>query len=388
MSREHIVDIVSVVFGGKGMGRIDGKVCFVSGALPGEKVRIRETRDTSGFVEGEILEMITPSIDRIAPACQYYGTCGGCQYQHVKYDEEVVLKTSQIKDIFARIAGIRDGLDPDIVPSDVDMGYRKSLTLHRTSKGAYGFYDMSGREVLEIKECRIAAKELNDALGSLPDSCEAGDVTIKVDSEGKVWSSDVQGERFYLDDTGRGKLYMSPKAFSQANKYVADKISQKLDDWTGDSGEDHVFFDPYCGVGFFTFFSGGGYTRKVGIDSSRIAIECAKSTARTGNISDIKFYKGTAETVFFDIFAREKGKRNTVFLDPPRIGVKKEFLEKLATAEGIDKIFYLSCDPSRLARDIKVLISGGRWKCGRKAFFDMFPRTKHIEMLMELDRGI
>ena len=129
------------------------------------------------------------------------------------------------------------------------------------------------------------------------------------------------------------------------------------------------------------------FTIRVGIDSNRVAIACAKSTSKDTGMRNAKFYKGDAEKVFFDIFDRNKRNKNILFVDPPRAGVNRGFLEKIRACREADAVYYLSCDPATLARDIKVMTDGEEWGLGRVVPFDMFPRTGHIEVLAEFVRG-
>ncbi|MGB2601397.1 MAG: TRAM domain-containing protein [Candidatus Omnitrophota bacterium] len=382
MAKKIRTNIYTLAFGGSGIGKVDGKVCFVDGALPGEEVLFEVEKDTSRYIKGRALEIISRSEDRVEPACRYYGVCGGCQLQHLSYEKELSYKQEQLVELIKRIAGEKDIECANIVRSPDPYHYRTHVTLHKGTEG-YGFYDTVGKDVVKIKKCLIAAEVLNGQLTAL--SAEGGkdDVTLKADHLGNVWSSDRPGERFFMDEYRGIELSLSPKAFSQANRYIAEKIAETLEEWIGPAGSGYAFFDAYCGVGFFSFLLKNKFDLRVGMDSDRIAIDCAKSTAKKLGLEGIKFYKADAEKEFFDVFNRTKKQENILLIDPPRRGVKKDFLEDIKTHEGVSKIYYLSCDPARLARDVKILTGGNVWKLTRVQPFDMFPRTKHIETLVE-----
>ncbi|MFH1664996.1 MAG: methyltransferase domain-containing protein [Candidatus Omnitrophota bacterium] len=377
-------NIYSLAFGGGGVGKVDGKVCFVGGALPGEEVIFDVVRDTSSYIAGEVREILTASPDRVKPECKYYGRCGGCQLQHLAYDKELFYKKEQVVQLIARISGIKDLECCDITGSPDCYHYRSSVTLHK-EKDVYGYYDMSGKHVLGIDECSIAEGAINKSLAGL-DKNGREDVTLKADHNGKVWSSERMGERFFFDRYGDMDICLSPKAFSQPNRYIAEMIVRTMEEWIGKPDENTVFFDIYCGAGFFSFLIKRDFSSRIGMDSSRVAIDCAKNTAKNSKMGNIKFYKGDAEKDFFQVFEREKGPNNILLIDPPRTGVDKVFLENIGKNGDINRIFYISCDPSRLSRDIKILTGESSWTLKKVKPFDMFPRTKHIETLAEFVR--
>lgn len=389
MSKENSIKIYSLAYGGAGVGKVDGKVCFVRGALPGEEVTFEVAKEASSYTEADVKEILTPSPDRIEPVCRYYGMCGGCQTQHVSYEKELEYKTSQVEEILARIAGKGETRLEAIEPSRDCYNYRTSVTLHKSKKGV-GYFGRGSKNLIEIDQCPLAVDPINKAIGELaaPGKIESRkpEVTLKSDHTGRVWSSDVTGERFYLDRYLDVDLFMSPKAFSQANRHISEAIALTIEEWIGDPGEDAVLFDVYCGVGFFSFLLKQDFKLRIGIDQSRVAIDCAKNTLVKRGPGGIKFYCGEAEKDIFPLIDRNGGGNNIILLDPPRSGVPKRFLEELTGRDDIAKLYYLSCDPARFARDLKILEDGGKWTLARVKPFDMFPRTKHIEVLGEFVR--
>ncbi|MFH1878295.1 MAG: TRAM domain-containing protein [Candidatus Omnitrophota bacterium] len=383
-NKQLTAEIYSLAFGGDGIGKLDGKICFVSGALPGEKVVFEVKKETHNYTQGKTLEILEPSGDRVEPVCPHYAVCGGCQLQHISYEKELFYKKEQILDIMRRIGKVGDIECGDITGSDKFYNYRTSITLHKGGDG-YGFYALDNRTVVRIDNCPLAEESINRELPLIHESGTKPDVTVKSDRAGKVWVSDRFGDRFFPDIYRGVELFMSPKAFSQANRFIAEELVATLDEWIGDAARDTVLFDLYCGAGFFTFLLSGGFSRRIGIDSSRVAIDCAKTTLRKqASPGSPQFYMKEAEKEFPELFARKKGGNNILLLDPPRAGMEKKFLENISESADISGIYYISCDPARLARDINVIMSGGRWKIGRVKPFDMFPRTKHIETIAEL----
>ena len=122
-------EIFSLAFGGEGIGKVDGKICFVEGALPGEEVEFEVLKDDPKFIKGRVIKILKPSDDRVEPECSYYKDCGGCQLQHISYEKELYYKELQVKDLLERISGLKDLVVGKIVPSEKPYNYRSSVTL-------------------------------------------------------------------------------------------------------------------------------------------------------------------------------------------------------------------------------------------------------------------
>ncbi|MBD3426502.1 MAG: TRAM domain-containing protein [Candidatus Omnitrophica bacterium] len=380
MGKKLSTRIYTMAFGGSGIGKIDGKVCFVEGALPGEEVTFDAEKETSSYIKGRVTEVKNPSHDRVDPVCRHYRVCGGCQLQHVSYAKELAHKQQQVVELIGKIAGERDIDCCDIIASDREYNYRSSVTLHKSGTG-YGYYASGSRKVIDIDECPVAAEAINAELGGLRGSKK--DITLKADHLGNVWSSDRSGHRYFTDRYYGTEIVLSPKAFSQVNRHIAERIAQTLDEWIATPDGESTFFDAYCGAGFFSFVLKTDFTTRIGMDIDRVAIDCAKTTAKKYTTKNAKFYRADAAEELFGLLERHDSSRNILLIDPPRRGVEKKFLEAIGARDDIAEIYYLSCDPARLARDIKIIVDGGLWKLGRVQPFDMFPQTKHIETLVE-----
>ena len=386
MSNIMRLQVDSLAYGGRGVSRSGGKVCFVKGALPGEEALVKITKNTQRFSEGVALDIVKSSPDRIVPVCPYFGSCGGCQLQHLSYDKELFYKRDQVKELFRRIAGIELGEEfGDITASSSEYAYRSSVALHKGNKG-YGYYKEASHDIVEIEKCPVAVPAIGEDIGGLTAGEDRDEITFKADHNGKVWSSCKMGDRFFLDRYRGKDIYFSPKAFSQCNRYVSEKISETLEEWVSPVAEGSAFFDIYCGSGFFSFTVDGNFASHIGVDESRISIDCAKNTAKMQGFKNIKFYRQDAEKDIFELFERERKKRNIFLLDPPRKGVGKGFLEKIRDNKAVHFLYYISCDPARMARDAKIFTQNGEWELKKIKPFDMFPRTGHIEVLCEFVR--
>lgn len=380
-------DILSLAYGASGVARPGGKVCFVKGALPGEEVSIRILKETAKYSEGEIVDLLKPSPHRVAPVCPYYGRCGGCQLQHISYERELFHKQSQVAELFDRIAGIDvKGIAEEIEASSSDYGYRTGITVHKGKK-SYGYYSEGTHDIVEIEKCPLAVDPINLSFNKVTSDDDRREITIRADHAGGVWTSNRTGHRFYIDRYGDTDLYLSTRSFSQCNRHISCRVAEKIHQWIGDRSEGACFFDVFCGSGFFSFLVKGGFSLKIGIDENRISIDCAKNTLKRLGSGNMRFYRGSAEKVLPGIFERTRGKFNILLLDPPRKGADKKFLENIRNNDHIDLLYYISCDPACMARDSRILTLDGKWTINRIKAFDMFPRTRHIEVLAEFTRN-
>lgn len=384
MKTQHEIEIYGLAYGGMGVARLDGKICFVEGALPGEKVRFVKESEKRRFIIGRATEILTASSDREEPPCPYYGRCGGCQYQHLSYEKEIHHKAEQVKEILRRIGGFTEYHFEEITPSPLHYGYRSSITLHRSDAG-YGYFGKDNKTIIPIEKCPLAAEAINGAIRTIDASGGKQDITLKCDRQGNVRISGYPGHRFFSDDFLGTKLTFSPLAFSQTNRQVAIAMVEKLRAFM-QKEKRQTFFDLYCGTGFFGVLMCDLFESIVGIDESRVAIECAKTTRKNLAIGNIRFYLGDFDSSLPLRYEELSGNINTFLVDPPRSGISKKLIAWLAALKDADSLYYISCDPAILARDAKLLTQDRGWKLDSVACFDMFPRTKHLESIAVFKR--
>jgi 23S rRNA (uracil1939-C5)-methyltransferase len=380
MSIYRTIDIEDLAYGGAGVGKIEGKVYFIRGALPGERVKFIEKDNKKSFSSGILSEVLTPSPDRVSPVCPYYNKCGGCDYQHLSYEKELFFKSKQVIDTLKRIGGFSDYQYDGIMPSPNEYGYRSSITLHR-SEHAYGFFSKQGRDLIAIDSCPLAVDSINMHIPKLFEISGKKDVTIKSDRQGKVYISNQPGSRFYKDSFFGTDIMFSPLAFSQVNAPIASSIAEKLGQWVKQEAAGNVLFDVFCGVGFFSALLRDLFDSVIGIDNSSIAIDCAAATKKSLKAENIKFYCDDAEKKFPAYYLKFSKTQNVILLDPPRSGIDKPLAEYLSRIENAHSIYYISCDPATLARDSMLITKSKKWALERVACFAMFPRTKHIESM-------
>jgi tRNA/tmRNA/rRNA uracil-C5-methylase (TrmA/RlmC/RlmD family) len=258
-------------------------------------------------------------------------------------------KKKQFEELFARVGSFKGFKLDEAISSKDHYNYRSHITLHKTGD-KYGFYTRDERSIMEIASCSIAEEAIN---GALPAAAKADDkdrLTIKADHAGRLWSSNKMGERFFPDTYAGKEMMFSPLAFSQANRHISVEMARVLGEWIGPERADTVFFDIFSGIGFFSFLLAPGFAKTIGADNDRVAISAAKTTAKEKGYEGMKFYILDAENEMERLYNSEKGKKNIALIDPPRKGLPAEFVEWLSFAEGLDEIYYISCDPARMAR--------------------------------------
>jgi len=379
MTKQNVIDIYALAYGGMGIGKIDGKIYFIEGALPGERVSFTLDNEKKRFIRGKVKDILTVSKHRAKPICPYYGKCGGCQYQHLKYEEELAAKAEQVRELLKRIGGLEEYNFAGITPSSFHYGYRSSITVHKAAKG-YGYFSKDNQTIIPIDRCALAVEPINDTIRSFSDLDKKKDVTLKHDNAGNVWISGRSGHRFFKDNFLETDITSSPLAFSQVNRQVTLSMLEVLRAWAKEDKED-VLFDLYCGIGFFGILMRDMFKSVIGIDENSVAIDCAKATKKDLKSANLKFYLGNCDIDIPNYYERLCGKTNVIVIDPPRSGINKRLIEFLSSKKDFNRLFYVSCDPATLARDSKILIQDNKWKLDRIACFDMFPRTKYVESL-------
>ncbi len=289
------------------------------------------------------------------PKCKYYGECGGCNWQHVEYFEQLKQKQEILEWIFRNHHIKAD----KIVPSPNPWNYRRRIQLHQKG-GKIGFLKRQSHEVVAVKSCPITREEI---LNEWP---------TKVDEK---W-----GEKFEIGLDSAGNVYRSPLAesspeFSQVNelqnenlKDIVIAMARRFDAT--------AFFDLYCGSGNFAFAiaKANPLATVVGVDSNAALIEKAKILSKQKKIMNVEFLKMKDS----EIHEMLNFSNAVVILDPPRSGCSPELLDKMANEKPAG-IIYVSCHPQTAERDIQILSKNYRLEA--LVPLDMFPQTDHIEMV-------
>jgi len=450
MSDELLLSIEKLVYGGEGLTHADGNTVFVPYVLPGEGVRAATKTKKKKLIWTKLVEVTSPSTERIAPACPHFQVCGGCHYQHIAAAEQVRLKTEILRETLSRLGGVQ--WNGEIAThSGEPYGYRNRAqwAVRSGMPRALGYFLPESSVILPIDTCPILSPRLLETFTLLQEMARGGKLPAGIlEIEAFTDSADekvalnvafdkfpappeqigsllrkelprieslllldqkkdrfeLTGPGFLVHEVGGFKYQVSHLSFFQVNRLLTEALLKAV---TADAKGD-LALDLYAGVGFFTLPLTQSFERVVSVDANLAATRDLFANAKRAGVDVVshnehaeEFLKKTAERPDF------------VVLDPPRSGLSTTAAAALASM-GAAEIVYLSCDPSTLARDLAVFtgsqrksrgafagssaetgaegggnsLAGGtnRYEITEMAMFDLFPQTFHIETLVRLRR--
>jgi tRNA/tmRNA/rRNA uracil-C5-methylase (TrmA/RlmC/RlmD family) len=353
------LEIEDIAFGGKGVGREQGKAIFVPYTIEGETVSAEIVREKKQFAEADLVEVKQSSADRVEPQCPYFGRCGGCAYQHISYEHQLAIKWRQVRDALQRIGKLKDVPMRPIIPSPEQYGYRNRITVH-AQDGVIGFFRRDSHRLIDIEHCPISRDEVNRAL------------------------SELRGQPHVRDGHYTLRASANARVFSQTNDAVARALRDLVVDLIPPNQQ--LLIDAYCGAGFFAKALLEKFERVIGIDWDRFAIAAAKENATEKET----YIAGDVEEELINLTrngdlqvapAVTDRCSLTIIVDPPAIGlsgdVRKAILDLAPTM-----LIYVSCNPPTLARDLRELQQ--KFTIDSVTPLDMFPQTAEIEVLAHL----
>ncbi len=410
------VKIDSIAFGGDGIARLDGKVYFVADALPGQTVEIEVYEDKERFAKARLLQVLEEAPFAAIAPCPYADRCGGCQWQKVPYEQQLVWKASFIRDALQRIGGLAaDSYAFSMQASELPFAYRNRIEVkfHIRQEGnvELGYFAKSSHQLVRIEECKIADPRINEALAYLCQlQCPAstGDFegslelqTVEAENEFKVllfadhwpsavWQRLLKGieqlawlknhlvldrKAFVLLETWQGlKFYTRAGQFQQVNL----PANRFLRQWVLDFAKKNhikVAVDLYCGSGNLSLALAREKIQVFGVESYGPSIEAARYNREINHLGGYATYEtGDAEDIrlLFPTLAAV----DLMIVDPPRRGMA-EAIEPLLKIDA-RHLIYVSCDPNTLARDLKRLVAAG-YRLESVMGLDFFPQSYHVE---------
>jgi tRNA/tmRNA/rRNA uracil-C5-methylase (TrmA/RlmC/RlmD family) len=358
--------IEDIAFGGKGVGRAQGKAVFVPYTIEGEIVSAEVVREKKQFAEAELVEVKESSPHRVEPQCPYFGRCGGCTYQHVSYEHQLAIKWRQVRDALQRIGKLKDIPMRPIIPSPRQYAYRNRITVH-AQDGVIGFFRRDSHRLIDIERCPISREEVNRALAELRvrPYVRDGHYTLRAGSE--------------------------PRVFAQTNGEVAEALRDLVVDLVPPN--QGVLIDAYCGAGFFAKALLGKFERVIGIDWDKFAIDAARENAtrkETYIVGDVEEELQKVVAVHLNRPPRADDTpagrlrsiaATTIIVDPPATGLS-EAVRKAIVDLPPTTLIYVSCNPPTLARDLRELQD--KFIIESVTPLDMFPQTAEIEVAASL----
>ena len=421
------VTIEDLSHDGRGIARVDGKVMFVSGALPDEKVMAKHTGGNKNFEEGEVLEVIKASADRVEPKCQFYAVCNGCSMMHLAPSKQIAFKQNTLKQNLLKMAKIEPLNWLDVLQAD-SWHYRRRARLSvrwviAKDKVLVGFREKNGRYVADMDYCEVLQQPLDSLLKPLAEMIES--LLIKqhiAQIEASIADNDIaliirhlkpihqkdeailldfakkHAIRIFLQSKGpktiveltknNSALYFDmpdysvrmeflPSDFIQVNAKMNQKmIAQALE--LLDISENDTVLDLFCGLGNFTLPLAKSVKKVIGIEGEESLVQRAKHNAKINKLENVFFYTADLRKNHADSewFQQDFSK---ILIDPPRSGAWEVL--PLIAASSADTLLYVSCHPASLARDTDRLVNEFGFKLIKAGVMDMFPHTSHVESM-------
>jgi 23S rRNA (uracil1939-C5)-methyltransferase len=367
---------------GAGVGRADGRIVFVEGAAPAERVVAEIYEEKAGFSRGRLRKVAEPSAARVEPVCPLFGECGGCVLQHVAYPEQLEQKRAWLRDAFSRIGGFSETPEIRAVPSE-PYGYRNRMQFHRVKKNAaVGLKRRSGNQAMPVGDCPIAEAGIRAALRAGTLAVPPWTDRYRVFSRNGLFLSEGGTERGETAVLGK-TLKLDVVGFFQSNVGMLEKLLEELLETAGraaDAGSGKRALDLYCGVGTFGAFLVDYFPALDLVELDKRAAALARENVKGPGVRLFAFSD--------DDWARRREVSGEAYafavVDPPRVGLSAALRKRLVESPPAT-LAYVSCDPATLARDAKELCAGP-YDLQSLSLYDFYPQTPHIESLAVFGR--
>lgn len=428
------VQIVDLTHDGRGVTSQGEKKVFVHGALPGERVMVRITGRRRNFDEGEVVDVIEPSPDRVEPRCPHFGQCGGCSLQHLDPDRQIESKQNTLFQNLERIGKVtaETAWEPLTGPQ---WHYRRKARLsvryvHKKERVLVGFRERNGRYVADIGECHVLDKRIADRLLDLSGliggmdarqtipqlevSCGDSQCALVFRHMEPLSAPDIEKLQEFARDSGiavllqpsgpasihclepasldlnfelpayQMRLAFGPSDFIQVNAGMNQKMIERALELLQPGRDDRVL-DLFCGLGNFTLPIASLAGEAVGIEGDAELVRKATENARQNQVGNAVFHVADlGEDPGSAPWLRQR--YDKILIDPPRSGA--EFILPHIAASGADRVVYVSCHPASLARDAGILVHQHGFRLMGAGVMDMFPHTGHVESIALFERNV
>jgi 23S rRNA (uracil1939-C5)-methyltransferase len=427
INREFELDITDLLHDGRGVGHLEGKAVFVTGALPGETVRVKQTGRNRNYDEGETLEVLKASPDRVQPRCEHFGVCSGCVLQHLDQDKQIAAKQHVLLENLSRLGHVEAErvLEP---LADAAWGYRRKgrfsvRYVEKKGRTLVGFRELDPRFVAELRHCHTIVPALGmriEELAALVDSLDgkraipqiefiAGDGPVALifrhleplgaeDTARLLTFAQDSGFAVFLQPGGAESVHplwpeqlelsfaipafdlslaFRPLDFIQVNAGLNQKMIARALELLNPQAGDRVL-DLFCGLGNFTLPLSRKAGQVVGVEGDAGLVARARENAIRNQLTNVEFH---AADLAKDLSQEPWMKQgfNKLVIDPPRAGAA-EVLAQMPL-KGVQRIVYVSCHPGSLARDAGFLVRERGYTLKAAGAMDMFPHTAHVESI-------
>jgi 23S rRNA (uracil1939-C5)-methyltransferase len=392
--------IEKLVYGGDGLGRVDGQVALVPYVNRGDLVSVQARRVNAGLLRGGDPELLESSPGRAVPKCEYFGfgKCGGCHYQHLDYAVQVLEKKAILAETLQRQGGFTYGGEIRTLTGE-PWYYRNRIQLHFRDR-TVGYRRSASHEIYPVVHCEISSPVLNEVIRTLQGAVKQGAwpkflqslevFTNEQQIQLKVVESDRPISKRFFDwcktllpnvadgpityDVGDIRFRLSGGSFFQVNRFLIEPLMQEV---LG-SAEGDIAVDLYSGAGLFSISLAKRFKNVTSVERGGSAFRDLEYNARENDV-ELKAYKSTAEEFLRDLQASPE----LLIADPPRSGLGKEATAELLRLQP-SRMVIVSCDPTTLARDLRALLPS--YEVTDLTVVDLFPQTYHIETVAKLQK--
>jgi 23S rRNA (uracil1939-C5)-methyltransferase len=387
----HDITIEKIVYGGDGLGRINGQAIFVPFAAPGDQLRVRITKLERNFARGEIVEIVMPSLVRRAAPCPHFGVCGGCQLQHLQYDAQKKAKAEFIRESLRRMGGIDWREEIEVITAD-ELGYRARAEI-KLDGDKIGFFKAGSHDICQVRECpillpaaNVALQELHQPPNLLPSRATRVYLTVGDDQTLATPATGENARDAEIDAQGTVRQTIAGidynfgvRTFFQSNRLLVERlVTTAIAEAKG-----KIAFDLYAGAGLFSLQLAKSFAQVYAVEGSKISSQHGIQNAQANHIDNVNYEVMSVEA-WLKFQAPKLPRPDFVLLDPPRAGAGEAVVQRLIALQS-PRIHYVSCDPTTLARDLKLLIKA-KYKIDSITALDMFPQTYHVETVVKLSR--
>ena len=390
--------------GGSAIGKgKQSRAIFVPFGIPGETVKLDVFDEKNGFARAELVEVVRPSPDRIDPVCKYYGTCGGCHFQHVAYERQLALKTAVVEDQLKRIGNFKNVTVHPTLPNDDQWAYRTEIELSPVENGNLGFWSPIEKKVIPIEQCHIANPALINLLNDIDlDLPGLRKLTLKIDDTGEMLAAlevdDVEppqleadfpisvsivlpnrsaaslvGDHFLVHSINGREFHISSGCYQPPSINGFEKVIQTVLKYADLRGEETVL-DLYSGVGLLTAFLSEQAKEVIAIELNRDAV--ADAIANLEHTENVSLYQDRVATSLQSL----EVEADMAIIHPPAKGMSREAITAVSHKK-LPKLITISSDIAIMARDGKALQKAG-YRLVEVQPIDMQPQTYHIETVM------
>jgi len=419
------LEIIDITHEGMGIAKYAAFPIFVAYALKDEVVDVKIIKVTKKYAIGKLVKIYKKAKDRVAPFCDVFKRCGGCDLQHINYKEQLNIKKQIVENNLRRIGGFTDIKVKEIIGMEYPYEYRNKVQ-YPILNNEVGFYAKKSHDIIVHNECKIQSDIINDIVDYLKQKLDnnirhivfrSGDEGVMLILVSNITSTNIDinkliikfpiiktivlnhnntntnvvmskknkilyGKGYIEDALLENTFRISPNSFYQVNKSQTEVLYKKAIQ-LANIDKTHTVLDLYCGIGTIALSVAKQAKKVIGIETVEEAIKDANVNKKNNKINNVQFICNKAEDEIVRLYDKEI-KADVVIIDPPRKGCDRRLIDTIIKM-NVNKIVYISCESSTLARDLEIFCKN-YYNIKEVIAIDMFPHTKHVETVTLLER--